>query len=93
MLPVVTVPYVLTLGPVGPAALSVELFNAVVDIADRGQFLPYDKDRRWSSVKDERVLVEEIVHEPGRTVIPTLSTRGRGLVKSYSYGVDAPGLS
>jgi len=91
--PVVTVPYVPTLGPVGPGALSAELFNAVVDVADTGRFLPYDKDRRWSNSKDERVLVEEIIHEPGRTVIPTLSTRGHGLVKIYYYGADTPRLS
>ncbi|MGH3933971.1 MAG: GNAT family N-acetyltransferase [Pseudonocardiaceae bacterium] len=89
----VTVPYVPTLGPVGPDALSVELFNAVLDVADTGRFLPYDKDRRWSSTKDERVIVDEIIHEPGRTVIPTLSTRGRGLVKIHYYGTGPPRLS
>ena len=86
----VTVPYVPTLGPVGPRALSEEVFNAVVDVADTGRFLPYDKDRRWSSTKDERIIVDEIIHEPGRTVIPTLSTRGRGLVKVYCYGDSTP---
>ncbi len=90
--PVVTVPYVPTLGPVGPAALSAELFNAVLDVADAGQFLPYDKDRRWSSTKDERAIVDEIIHEPGCTVIPTLSTRGRGLVKIHYYGTSAQKL-
>ncbi|MGH3932302.1 MAG: GNAT family N-acetyltransferase, partial [Pseudonocardiaceae bacterium] len=62
-------------------------------IADTGRFLPYDKDRRWSSTKDERILVEGIIHEPRRTVIPTLSTRGYGLVKIYYYGDSAPRLS
>lgn len=91
--PVVTVPYVPTLGPVGPGALSAEVFNAVLDVADTGRFLPCDKDRRWSSTKDERAIVDEIIHEPGRTVIPTLSTRGRGLVKIHYYGAGAPRLS
>jgi GNAT superfamily N-acetyltransferase len=86
----VTVPYVPALGPVGPAALSEELFNAVVDVADTGRFLPYDKDQRWSSTKDERIIVDEIIHEPGRTVIPTLSTRGSGLIKAHCYGGSAP---
>jgi hypothetical protein len=86
--PVAPVPYVPTLGPVQPRALSAQLFNAVVDIADTGRFLPYDKDRRWSGRKDERVIVDGIVHEPGLTMIPTF-TRGRGLVKIHHYG-DSP---
>ena len=91
--PVVTVPYVPTLGPVGPGALSAELFNAIADVADTSLFLPYDKDRRWSNTKNEQVIVNEIIHEPDRTVIPTLSTRGRGLVKIHYYGDSAPRLS
>ncbi|MGH3918909.1 MAG: GNAT family N-acetyltransferase [Pseudonocardiaceae bacterium] len=89
----VTVPYIPTLGPVGPRALSEELFNAVVDIAGTDRFLPYDKDQRWSSAKDEWLIVDEIIHEPDRTVIPTLSTRGRGLVKVHYYGGGGPILS
>jgi GNAT superfamily N-acetyltransferase len=61
-----------------------------VGVAGTGLFLPYDKDQRWSSTKDEWLIVEEIIHEPGRTVIPTLSTRGRNLVKVYYYGNGAP---
>ncbi|HEU0088809.1 MAG TPA: GNAT family N-acetyltransferase [Pseudonocardiaceae bacterium] len=76
----------------GPGALSAELFDAVLDVADTGRFLPYDKDRRWSSTKDERVIVDKIIHEPGRTVIPTLSSRGRGLLKVHYYGDDEPRL-
>lgn len=91
--PVIPVPYVPTLGPVRPAALSAELFDAVVDNADTDRFLPYDKDRRWSSTKDERVIVEEIIHQPGLTVIPTLSTRGRDLVKIHHYGTSTTTLS
>lgn len=87
--PVITAPYVPTLGPVQPGALSAELFNAVVDIADTDRFLSYDKDRRWSSKKDERVIVEAIVHRPGLTVIPT-SARGRDLVKFHHYGDNPP---
>lgn len=88
----VPIPYVPTLGPVQPRALSAQLFNAVVDIADTGRFLSYDKDRRWSAEKDERVLVDGIVHEPGLTMIPTF-TRGRGLVKIHHYGDGPPQLS
>lgn len=52
--PVVPIPYVPTLGPVQPRALSAQLFNSVVDIANMGRFLSYDKDRRWSGEKDEQ---------------------------------------
>jgi len=48
----------------------------VVDVAGTGRFLPYDKDRRWSSTKEERIITEEMIHEPGLTVIPTLATHG-----------------
>ncbi|MGH8903963.1 MAG: GNAT family N-acetyltransferase [Egibacteraceae bacterium] len=73
-----------------PNVLSGELFDAVVEVADTGRFLPYDKDRRWSSTKDERVIVQEIIHRPGRTVIPTRSTRGHGLLKIHCYGDGSP---
>lgn len=91
--PVISAPYVPTLGAVTPQALSVDLFNAVVSVADTGRFLSYDKDRRWSSTKDERVLVQEIIHHPGCTVIPTLSTRGPGVLKIHYYGRDKPDLA
>lgn len=87
--PVVRVPYVPTLGPVHPRAISAELFGAVVDVAGTGQFLPYDKDRRWSNTKDERIT-GEIIHKPGLTVIPTLSTCGNSLVKLYHYSENPP---
>jgi len=94
--PVMHAPYVPTLGPVGPVgpgALSVELFNDVLDVAGTGRFLSYDKDRRWSDRKDEQVIVEEISHLPEMTVIPTLSTRGDGLVKIHYYGKGRPDLT
>lgn len=90
--PVVNVPYVPTLGPVRPAALSAELFTAVANIAGTGHFLPHDKDRRWSSTKDERIITEGIVHEPGLTVIPTLTTQRPRLAKVYYYGTSTPRL-
>jgi GNAT superfamily N-acetyltransferase len=91
--PVISAPYVPTLGPVSPQALSADLFKAVISVAETGRFLPYDKDRRWSSTKDERVLVNKIIHRPGLTVIPTLSTRGRGLLKIHHYGRDRPDVA
>jgi hypothetical protein len=81
------------LGVVRSAALSADLFNAVVSVADTSRFLPYDKDRRWLSAKDERVVAQAIIHRPGLTVIPTLSTRGRGLLKIHYYGRSKPDAS
>ncbi|MGH8929821.1 MAG: hypothetical protein ACRDZO_04065 [Egibacteraceae bacterium] len=88
--PVVSVPYVPALGPVHPGALSADLFNAVADVANTGEFLPYDKDRRWFGRKDERLLVDEIIHTPDRTVVPTSSSAGRGLIKIYHYSPRTP---
>ncbi|XVQ10676.1 GNAT family N-acetyltransferase [Spirillospora sp. CA-255316] len=88
--PVVTAPYIPALGPVHPDVVSADLFDAVADVASTGRFLPYDKDRRWADRKDEHVLVQEIIHRPGRTVIPTLSTRGQATLKIHYYGGHLP---
>jgi hypothetical protein len=40
-------------------------------------------------VKDEYVLVDHIQQTRERTIIPTLSTRGRGTVKVHYYGPGA----
>ncbi|WP_032764679.1 GNAT family N-acetyltransferase [Streptomyces sp. CNS654] len=85
--PVLTAPIVPTLGPVHPDTLSVGLFEDVLRAADTGGFLPYDKDRRWGGEKDERALREDVVHQPGRTLVPTLTRRGRGAVKVFAYGL------
>jgi hypothetical protein len=70
--------------------LSADLLNAVVDAAGTGRFLPYDKDRRWSSRKDEQVIVEEIIHRPALTVIPTLPAGGQRVLKIHYYGDSPP---
>ncbi|MER7882590.1 GNAT family N-acetyltransferase [Streptomyces fimicarius] len=84
--PVLTAPIVPTLGPVHPDALSVDLFEDILRAADTGDFLPYDKDRRWGGEKDETALRSDVVHQPERTLIPTLTRRGRGTVKVFAYG-------
>lgn len=89
---VLHVPYVPTLGPVSPRALSAELFEAIVSVAGTSEFLPYDKDRRWPASKDEQVLVREIIHAPDLTVIPTLTTGGRAVLKICHYARSAPDL-
>ncbi|MFI5619623.1 GNAT family N-acetyltransferase [Streptomyces sp. NPDC051567] len=85
--PVLTAPIVPTLGPVHPHTLTVDLFEDTLRAAvtDRS-FLHYDKDRRWSSEKDETVLCGDVVHQPDRTLIPTLIRRGRGTIKIFAYG-------
>jgi GNAT superfamily N-acetyltransferase len=85
--PVLTAPIVPTLGPVHPHVLTVDLFEDTLRAAvtDR-PFLHYDKDRRWSSEKDEMLLRGDVVHQPDHTLIPTLTRRGRGAVKVFAYG-------
>jgi hypothetical protein len=36
-----------------------------------------------------RVLVGDISHDVGETLIPTLVTRGAGAIKVYAYGVGS----
>lgn len=85
--PVLTTPIVPTLGPVHPDALTVGVFEDTLRAADTGDFLPYDKDRRWGGEKDEKVLRADVVHQPEHTLIPTLTQRGRGTVKVFAYGL------
>ncbi|MEU1813472.1 hypothetical protein [Micromonospora aurantiaca (nom. illeg.)] len=85
----ITVPYVPTIGPVHPDSV-VEVFRAVL-ASPPGQFLPYDKDRRWADRKDERVL-PGVALGPDRTAVATLARRRGGRVTVYEYGrdVDVP---
>lgn len=86
--PVVTAPYVPTIGPVHPSVLTGDLFADILRASGSRRFLPYDKDLRWSDTKDECVLVGDIAHRPGETLIPTLLERGTGTIKVYTYGVE-----
>jgi GNAT superfamily N-acetyltransferase len=63
-----------------------DVFADILTASRTGTTLPFDKDRRWSSRKTETVLVDEIVHRPDHTIIPTLSRRGSGTVKTFYYG-------
>ncbi|MFJ4439529.1 GNAT family N-acetyltransferase [Streptomyces sp. NPDC088923] len=84
--PALTAAVVPTLGPVHPHALTVDLFEATLLVAADRSFLPYDKDRRWGGEKQEVVLVDDVVHHPGHTLVPTLLTRNRRSVKVFAYG-------
>ncbi len=85
--PHLTAPIVPTLGPVHPDALTVGMFEDTLRAAETGDFLTYDKDRRWGGKKDERVLRSDVVHQPEHTFIPTLTQRGCGTVKVFAYGL------
>ncbi|OXM64673.1 GNAT family N-acetyltransferase [Amycolatopsis sp. KNN50.9b] len=93
---VLTVPYLPVLGPVHPdlctPEMFIEVFAKVLTASRAGVALPFDKDRRWSPVKRDMVLVDEIVHRPGTTIIPVLTPRRGGTVKTYFYG-DSPDLN
>jgi GNAT superfamily N-acetyltransferase len=87
---VLDVPYVPILGPAHPdqftAEMFIDVFADVVAAGRAGTALPFDKDRRWSPRKTDTVLVDEIVHRPDCTIIPTLSRRGSGMVRTFCYG-------
>ncbi|MFD0315443.1 GNAT family N-acetyltransferase [Streptomyces flavalbus] len=91
--PVLPVPYVPTLGPVRRDDPVRDLFEAVVENAGTGRFLPYDKDQRWSPTKTERVILDAIEHDRRLTLIPTFSERGGGVVKVHVYGSTPDSLS
>jgi GNAT superfamily N-acetyltransferase len=90
---VLRVPYIPTLGPVHPDTLCPKLFDDVLAASRTGQALPFDKDRRWSQRKDHALLAEEIIHQPDRTIIPTVSRRNGGTVSTYYYGTQPPDLA
>jgi GNAT superfamily N-acetyltransferase len=87
---VLTVPYMPTLGPAHPDQFTAEMFTdvfaEVLSASRAGTALPFDKDRRWSPRKADTVLVDEIVHRPDHTIIPTVRRRGRGTVRTFYYG-------
>ncbi|MDC2961470.1 GNAT family N-acetyltransferase [Streptomyces gilvifuscus] len=89
--PVMTVPYVPTLGPVRRDDPLCDLFEAVVEVAGTGRFLPHDKDARWFDSKAEYVLADAIEHDQYQTLIPTLHEGGARTVKVHVYGTT--GLS
>jgi GNAT superfamily N-acetyltransferase len=82
--PLLTVPYVPTLGPAHPGTITPGLFADVTRIAGTGRFLPHDKDRRWGGRKDGHLLAGAITQEPGLILIPAFSTR-RQCVKVHVY--------
>jgi GNAT superfamily N-acetyltransferase len=82
--PLITAPYVPTLGPAHPEAIASGLFADVIGIAGTVRFLPYDKDRRWAGRKDEQLLVRAITQEPGLVLVPALNSR-RHTLKIHIY--------
>ncbi|ANP54887.1 GNAT superfamily N-acetyltransferase [Streptomyces griseochromogenes] len=91
--PYLTVPYIPTIGPVHPSVLAQERFEDILTAAGSGRFLPYDKDRRWSPMKQERVLVEDIEQTPGKTLVPTLTRHGHDTVKVHVYSCEPDALT
>jgi len=89
--PLITVPYLPSLGPVHPDAVTPGLLADVTGVAGTGRFLPYDKDRRWGAPKDESVITGAVVQEPGLVLVPTLSTRRVPCVKVCVYSRDPRG--
>ncbi len=82
--PLITAPYVPTLGSAHPEAIAPGLFADVIGIAGTVRFLPHDKDRRWAGRKDEQVLVRAITQEPGLVLVPALNSL-RHTLKIHIY--------
>jgi hypothetical protein len=72
--PVMLVPYLPTLGPIHSEALGPDLLADVFAVSGTGEFLPHDKDRRWSDRKDEHVLVDEVHQDQQHALIPTFTS-------------------
>jgi len=89
--PLITAPYMPTLGPVHPQAVTASLFADLIEVAGTGRLLPYDKDRRWADRKDEQVLPEAIIQEPGLAMIPTLHTGRASCIRVYIYSRQPQG--
>ncbi|WP_333762911.1 hypothetical protein [Streptomyces sp. IBSBF 2390] len=89
---VMPVAYVPTLGPVRQGDPLSQLFEAVVDIAGTGRFLPYDKDRCWSATKTERVLVDSVEHDQRQTCVPTLAEVPVEAGRAVRGGEPKPGV-
>ena len=85
--PVFPVPYVPTLGPMHPDAITPGLWDQVVGVSGTGRFLPHDKDARWGGAKAEHVLVDHVRVDDGQAAVPTLLQRGtRRTVRLHLYG-------
>lgn len=80
------VPYLPTLGPVHPDMMIAGVMKDILRVASSNDFLPYDKEARWSKDKLEQVLPDLIAQSPTGTIIPTLSQRGATSLKLHVYG-------
>src|SRR5690625_4493247 len=81
------VPYVPTLGPMHPAAITSDLWRQIIEVSGTGQFLSHDKDARWDGTKAEHVLVDQVRTGDEWAAVPTLLKRGhRRTVRIHLYG-------
>jgi hypothetical protein len=62
----------------------------VLAIAGTGQFLPYDKDRRWGGEEDESIM-DGIEVQADDVLIPTLNRR-TNTVTVHLYGQPTQAL-
>lgn len=87
--PVFPVPYVPTLGPVHPEAVTAELWEQVLANNGTGRFLPHDPASRWGGAKDELVLHEDAAADGRPAGVAVLCRRRRALtVHHYAAEID-----
>lgn len=87
--PLMTVPYLPTLGALHPRALGPRLLREVLDVAGTGRWLPHDKDQRWGGAKDEHIL-DATGSGGDHVLVTTLTRRGAGTIKVHLYGEPTP---
>lgn len=82
--------YLPVLGPVYTGNNSVEqvLSDVLSGLAD-GEFLFYDKNKRWYTSPPERVLVADIVVVPGGIFIPAKNSFRKNTLKIFYYSSRA----
>ncbi|MDA2807153.1 GNAT family N-acetyltransferase [Nocardiopsis suaedae] len=85
--PVFPVPYLPTLGPVHPAAVTAGLWEQVLANNGTGRFLAHDPASRWGGTKNELVLHEDAAPD-GRSAGVAVLCRRRRAVTVYHYAAE-----
>jgi GNAT superfamily N-acetyltransferase len=74
--PLLTVPYLPTLGATHPDAVGPQVWADILDIAGTGRWLSHDKDARWGGTKPESVIDSKAGDD--HVLVATLLRRGSG---------------
>ena len=82
--------YLPVLGPVYISGNPIQKFLFdILNNSQFGNFLPYDKNKRWHRNKTERVLLEEIIYNDKELYIPVKDTL-KNTLKVFYYSNSSP---